>query len=99
MIYLVNDLLSFAQINAGKFRKEVSIFNIRNSVKEVMLIQEHKAAMMDITLTSEFKGFNNIMTICSDEQRLQQVLLNFQSNALKFTPRGGWVKITVELQK
>jgi signal transduction histidine kinase len=37
--------------------------------------------------------------ICSDTQRVQQVLLNLQSNALKFTPTGGQVLITCTLIK
>ena len=31
--------------------------------------------------------------VCTDKYRLQQVLLNYQSNALKFTPRNGLVEI------
>jgi len=38
LIYLVNDLLSFAQIRAGKFRKEISVMDVRSTVKDVMLI-------------------------------------------------------------
>jgi len=51
LIYLVNDLLSFAQISAGKFRKEISVMDVRQTVKEVMLIQKHKALMMGIELS------------------------------------------------
>ena len=37
--YNVNDMLSFAQINGGKFRKEILSFDIRKAVEEVMMIQ------------------------------------------------------------
>jgi len=38
MKFLVQDLLDFAQIKSGKFRKNISNFNIRESIEEVMCI-------------------------------------------------------------
>lgn len=40
LLSLVHDLLDFAQINSGKFKKEQANFDIKSSVKEVMLIQQ-----------------------------------------------------------
>ena len=39
MIFLVQDLLDYAQIKAGKFRKNLELFNIRDAVEQVMCIQ------------------------------------------------------------
>jgi K+-sensing histidine kinase KdpD len=40
--YFVNDILSFAQISGGKFRKDVSTFNIKEAIQEVISIQRFK---------------------------------------------------------
>ena len=41
--FYVHDLLSISQINNSKFRKDFSLFNVEEAVKEVMLIQKDKA--------------------------------------------------------
>jgi len=74
----MKNLLSFAQISTGKFRKEISTIDIRTSVKEVMSIQKHKAKLMGIEVSCHFFGFEGLNnSICTDEQCLQQVLLIF----------------------
>jgi len=72
-------MLSFAQINGGKFRKEIRSFDIREAVKEVMMIQQNKADVMGISLDCEFFNFDSDSSffLNTDKQRLQQVLLNF----------------------
>ena len=58
-----------------------------------------KAQFLQIELCSTFEGFDHGFQICSDKQRIQQVLLNLQSNALKFTQSGGQVVIKCKLIK
>ena len=43
MTFIVQDLLDFAQIKSGNFRKNISSFNIQDSIEEVMCIQRIKA--------------------------------------------------------
>lgn len=45
MGFLVDDLLDFAQINAGKFRKVNTEFDLREAIEEIVSIQHEKALM------------------------------------------------------
>jgi signal transduction histidine kinase len=90
-------MLSLAQINEQKFRKNLSIFDIQKSIEEVMLITKHRAEYSGLKTKLIFKGFENKQMVCTDEGRLQQVLLNFYSNALKFTSRGGEIRVICRL--
>ena len=57
MGYMVQDLLDYAQIKAGKFRKRMSPFNIREAVEQVLCIQRQRAEEKQIQLLSEFPNF------------------------------------------
>ena len=56
MSFLVDDLLDFAQLNAGKFRKVIKSFDLREAIEEVIQIQADKASMGKIKLESAFKS-------------------------------------------
>ena len=51
--------------------------------------------MKAINIDVEFNGFDNEFTIKTDMKRMQQVLLNLYSNAIKFTNRNGNITIKV----
>lgn len=55
MAFLVDDLLDFAQLNAGKFRKVIKKFELKESIDEVIDIQKDKAHMGGIKLSAIFK--------------------------------------------
>jgi len=55
MAFLVDDLLDFAQLNAGKFRKVIKHFDLNDAIKEVVNIQKEKAKMAGIKLSCHFK--------------------------------------------
>ena len=83
--FMVQDLLDYAQIKQGKFRKIKVLFNIKEAIEEVMMIQKRKALDNNINFHSSFEGEQMLET---DKQRVMQVLLCLQSNALKFTQNG-----------
>jgi signal transduction histidine kinase len=59
MRFMIQDMLDLAQIKSGKFRKNISKFNIKKSVQKVMGIQQQQALDKKLELTCEFIGFND----------------------------------------
>ena len=51
------DLLDFAQIKAGKFRKSVKKFNIREVINQVIMILKSKVDELKLTLDVDFQNF------------------------------------------
>ena len=56
---LVGDLLDFAQLQKGKFRKDEHMFNIRKCLKETIAIQEYKAQKRGIVIKTIFENFES----------------------------------------
>ena len=95
MGFLIQDLLDYAQIKSEKFRTNIDEFNIMDAVKKVMDVQMKQAKDRGMNLIADFSDVENNQMVISDEQRIKQVLLGLQSNAIKFTERG-YVKIIVQ---
>ena len=56
---LVGDILDFAQLQNGKFRKDEQLFNIRKTIKEVISILEYQAKKKGIEIDSFFLNFED----------------------------------------
>ena len=56
MSFMIQDILDYSQIKAGKFRKNIKAFNIRDTVKQVMKIQQKKAQDQGNEFLATFEG-------------------------------------------
>ena len=56
MTSMIQDLLDYAQIKAGKFRKNIKIFNIRKSIEKVVSMQRLKADSKGLSMPIEFEN-------------------------------------------
>ena len=87
LLTIINDILSFSKLEAGKDELENTIFNLHgliDSVREVLLSRTREKSITlhadtDIRIPRYLKG---------DAGKIRQVLLNLAGNAVKFTERG-----------
>jgi two-component system, sensor histidine kinase and response regulator len=93
LLNVVNDILLFSKMEAGRFPLENAEFDMLEVVESVAEILGGQARLKNLTLVT-FVDPTVMRCITGDATRLRQILLNLGSNAVKFTERGH-VLITV----
>ena len=88
---LINDLLDLSKIESGKVEVKASRFSLGDLVYEVSESLRPLAAEKVITL--EVVGAEPALSVWADRDKVNQILMNLISNAIKFTPAQG--RITV----
>ena len=91
---LIDDLLDTSRIITGKLRLEVRPVNLVSVVAAAVETARPAADARDIRLQTQLDA--QAGPISGDPDRLQQVVWNLLSNALKFTPEGGRVEVRLE---
>jgi signal transduction histidine kinase len=92
LLVILNDILDFSRIEAGKLALESIDFDLREIVKGAVELLVGRAQSKGLSLVWSIPA--NVPTaLQGDPHRLRQVLLNLVSNAIKFTQRG---KVTIE---
>lgn len=91
MTKIVQDLLTLSRFDSGKADLNFESFSFSLSVKniyEAMLLEAKKSGL-EMSLEVE----NNLPDIFGDKSRIEQVLLNILSNAVRYTPEGGSISV------
>jgi len=87
LLMLVDDVLDFSKIEAGKITIELSPFHLRDAIENTLLTFETQAKSKGILLQLDIaNGLPEL--VVSDESNLRKILMNFLSNAVKFTHHG-----------
>jgi PAS domain S-box-containing protein len=94
---IINDILDLASIESGKLRFEKIAFNLSEMFNSLISTFDHQAKEKRITLSFDIEPEANQMVV-GDPVRLNQILINLVSNALKFTHRGS-IKVKCNLYK
>ena len=84
LLFLVNDILDYSQIEAGKLKLSFSSFSPPDVVQSVVSLLQLQAERKGIELNVEHEEYF-FSRFISDENRFKQVIINLVSNAIKFT--------------
>lgn len=87
LIILINDILDLAKVDAGKMTFEQKNFKMDQATASMLRLFDTKAKEKNIELIREYDE-QIPETVIGDPARLQQVVLNLMSNAVKFTDSG-----------
>ncbi|MCD5361789.1 EAL domain-containing protein [Chromobacterium aquaticum] len=93
LLQQVNDLLDVAKLDAGELRLRYVQLNLAELVRHVASYFDSLASDRDIVYQVEAPA---VLPAQADAIKLQRVLLNLLSNAFKFTPDGGRIRIALE---
>ena len=91
LLQLINDVLDLSKVEAGKFEFHPEALHLPTLIREVCDILEASASKQQVRIHTELDP--EVANLVLDPARLRQVLYNYLSNAIKFTPGGGLVTI------
>jgi PAS domain S-box-containing protein len=93
LLRIINDLLDLSKVEAGRFELRDGQVQLAALFEACRRMVSDRAVATGVAL--DIASTN--LVVIGDELRLEQVLLNLVSNAVKFTPSGGEVRITAAL--
>lgn len=86
LLDLINDVLDLSKIEAGELQVRSELFDVRQSIGQVVASVQPLASKKGLQLSSNIAA--NISGMTGDRRRVEQIILNLLSNAIKFTDHG-----------
>jgi signal transduction histidine kinase/CheY-like chemotaxis protein len=92
---LIDDILDFSKIESGKLKLVITEFYLAELLETLSLLMSSTAQSKNVHLaiTPNYRGD---IKLSGDQQRLEQILINLISNAIKFTSRG-FVELSIDV--
>ncbi|MBC1223074.1 response regulator [Nostoc sp. UCD121] len=93
-VQLIEDLLDISRILQGKLTLNITKINLESTILSALETMRLAAETKLIEVSTVFEA--NVRQVMGDSTRLQQVVWNLVSNAVKFTPKGGKIEVRLE---
>lgn len=94
LLNLINDVLDMSKIESGKMTLALEPFSLSELVESALAIVQPQCRAKNLRLNVETQDIRH-EALLGDPLRLNQVMLNLTSNAVKFTPEGGEVTLSI----
>lgn len=93
LLDLINEILDISRIEAGRYQINAEPLQLADVVEECCRLVALKARNKDIHVAQDFEPA--LPALLADERAVRQITFNLLSNALKFAPTGGTVRVRV----
>lgn len=94
LLSLINDVLDMSRIESGKLKIEESCVNLPSILDDIRDIVSSNVQKKQLSLNINIVDLKD-SNVLTDPLKLKQVLLNVVANAIKFTPNGGYVNLSL----
>jgi two-component system cell cycle sensor histidine kinase PleC len=94
LLGLIGDLLDLSKIESGKFELNECDLRLADVIDQVIEMMRPQGVRAEVTLGRQNHG--DVPLVRADERAVRQILLNLVSNAIKFTPPGGRITVSLE---
>jgi len=91
LLGMIDDILSFAKIEAGKLRVDVQTVLVRDVIATLEALIRPELEKKGLIFSCD--ACDTALSVRADPEKLRQILVNFLANAMKFTPRGGRIEV------
>jgi signal transduction histidine kinase len=95
LLSLINDILDLSKIEAGRMELDLARFSLPVVIDDALTLVRGRAAQHGVNLERDIDA--RLGEFIGDELKFKQIVLNLLSNALKFTPQGGHVRVSAAL--
>jgi len=93
LLNLINEILDLSRIEAGRYQLTEERLRLTDVVDDCHRLLKLRAEAKGLTLTLDLA--DDLPPVWADQRALRQICLNLMSNALKFTPKGGTITVTI----
>jgi two-component system cell cycle sensor histidine kinase PleC len=93
LLHLINEILDLSRIEAGRYELHEEPVRLAEVVNDCIRLLKLRADGKDLAIEIDFAP--DLPHVWADERAFRQICLNLLSNALKFTPRGGRIHVSL----